>query len=258
MRPVWTGSIGFGLVNIPVKLFTATESKGIDLDMLDKTDHARIRYKRVNEGTGEEVPWENIVKGYNHEGDYVILEDTDFERANAKKTKTIEINDFVNKEEIDSIYYESPYYVLPDKTGTKAYFLLKEALVQTGKAGVGSFVMRNKEGLAVIRATEQLIILQRIHFQEEIRKTEDLEIPENIEIKNQELKMAVTLIDQLTAKFDISKYKDTYKEELLKIIEEKAKGVQKPPQKLKVVNKSTQNLMEQLKASLEIKHKKVS
>jgi DNA end-binding protein Ku len=258
MRPVWTGSIGFGLVNIPVKLFSATESKSIDLDMLDKTDQARIRYKRVNEGTGEEVPWENIVKGYNHDGDYVILEDADFERANAKKTKTIEINDFVNKEEIDSIYYESPYYVLPDKTGTKAYFLLKEALMQSGKAGVGSFVMRNKEGLAVIRATEKLIILQRIHFQEEIRNTEDLEIPESAEIKSQELKMAVTLIDQLAAKFDISKYKDTYKEELLKIIEEKSKGIQKPPQKLKVVSKSTQNLMEQLKASLEIKHKKVS
>lgn len=258
MRPVWTGSVGFGLVNIPVKLFSAVEPTGLDLDMLDKNDHAHIKYKRVNENTGEEVVWENIVKGYNLDGEYVILEDSDFERANAKKTKTIEINDFVNKEEIDSIYYEAPYYVLPDKTGVKAYFLLKEALMQTGKAGVGSFVMRNKEGLAVLRATEKLIILQRIHFQEEIRKTEDLEIPEAAELKSQELKMAVTLIDQLTAKFDISKYKDNYKEEIMKIIKEKSQGIEKPAQKLKIVNKSTQNLMEQLKASLEIKHKKVS
>lgn len=258
MRPVWTGSVGFGLVNIPVKLFSAIESKGLDLDMLDKSDHGKIKYKRVNENTGEEVPWENIVKGYNLDGNYVILDDTDFEKANAKKTKTIEINDFVSKEEIDSIYYESPYYVLPDKTGVKAYFLLKDALLQTGKAGVGSFVMRNKEGLAIIRATEKLIILQRIHYQEEIRKTDDLEIPESAEIKSQELKMAVTLIDQLTAKFDISQYKDNYKEELMKIIKEKSQGIEKPVQKLKVVNKSTQNLMEQLKASLEIKHKKVS
>ncbi|HEX3006927.1 MAG TPA: Ku protein [Bacteroidales bacterium] len=258
MRPVWTGSVGFGLVNIPVKLFSAIEPTGLDLDMLDKTDHSRIKYKRVNETSGEEVPWENIVKGYNQDGEYVILEDADFERANAKKTKTIEINDFVNKEEIDSIYYEAPYYVLPDKTGIKAYFLLKEALMQTGKAGVGSFVMRNKEGIAILKATEKVIILQRIHFQEEVRKTDDLEIPESAEIKAQELKMAITLIDQLTAKFDISKYKDTYKDEILKIIKEKSEGVEKPVQKLKVVNKSTQNLMEQLKASLEIKHKKVS
>ena len=258
MRPVWTGSVGFGLVNIPVKLFSAIEPTGLDLDMLDKTDHGKIKYKRVNENTGEEVPWDNIVKGYSLAGDYVVLDDTDFERANAKKTKTIEINDFVNKEEIDSIYYEAPYYVLPDKTGIKAYFLLKEALMQTGKAGVGSFVMRNKEGLAVLRATDKLIILQRIHFQEEIRKSEDLEIPETAELKSQELKMAVTLIDQLTAPFDISKYKDNYKEEIMKIIKEKSEGIQKPVQMLKVVNKSTQNLMEQLKASLEIKHKKVS
>lgn len=258
MRPVWTGSVGFGLVNIPVKLFSATESSSLDLDMLDKNDHAKIKYKRVNENTGEEVAWENIVKGYNMDGEYVVLEDTDFERANAKKTKTIEINDFVNKEEIDSIYYDSPYYVLPDKSGLRAYFLLKEALNNTGKAGVGSFVMRNKEGLAVLRATEKIIVLHRIHFEEEIRKPEDLEIPEKTEIKEQELKIAITLIDQLTAKFDISKYKDTYKEEILKIIKEKAQGITKPPQTLKVVNKSTQNLMEQLKASLEIKHKKVS
>lgn len=258
MRPVWTGSVGFGLVNIPVKLFSATESSSLDLDMLDKADHGKIRFKRVNENTGEEVPYENIVKGYNIDGDYVVLEDTDFERANAKKTKTIEINEFVNKEEIDSILYEAPYYVLPDKSGLRAYFLLKEALNNTGKAGVGSFVMRNKEGLAVLRATEKLIILHRIHFAEEIRKTEDLEIPEKTEIKEQELKIAITLIDQLTARFDISKYKDTYKEELLKIIKEKSQGISKPPQQLKVVNKTTQNLMEQLKASLEIKHKKVS
>lgn len=258
MRPVWTGSVGFGLVNIPVKLFSAVEPTGLDLDMLDKTDHSRIKYKRVNESSGEEVLWENIVKGFNLDGQYVILEDTDFERANAKKTKTIEINEFVNKEEIDSIYYEAPYYVLPDKTGVRAYVLLKEALMQTGKAGVGSFVMRNKEGLAVLRATEKLIVLQRIHFQDEIRKTDELDIPQNVEIKSQELKIAITLIDQLTDKFDISKYKDTYKEELLKIIKEKSQGIQKPPQKLKVVNKSAQDLMEQLKASLEVTHKKVS
>lgn len=258
MRPVWTGSVGFGLVNIPIKLYSAIESSTLDLDMLDKNDHSRIRFKRVNENTGEEVVWENIVKGYNLDGEYVILDDSDFERANAKKTKMIEINDFVNKEEIDSIYFEAPYYVLPDKSGLKAYFLLKEALMQTNKAGVGTFVMRNKEGVAILKATEKLIVLQRIHFEEEVRKPEDLEIPEQTEIKNQELKMATTLIDQLTAKFDISKYKDTYKDELMKIIREKAKGVTKPPQKLKVVNKSAQNLMEQLKASLEVTHKKVS
>src|SRR6476661_2420142 len=133
MRPIWTGAIGFGLVNIPVKLYSATESSSLDLAMLDKKDHSNIKFMRVNEKTGKEVKWESIVKGYKYNDEYVILDDKDFEAANAKKTKTIEISDFVKEEEIDSVYFESPYYLEPDKSGTRAYALLRAALIKTKK-----------------------------------------------------------------------------------------------------------------------------
>jgi len=134
MRPIWTGAIGFGLVNIPVKIYSATETSTLDLDMLDKKDHSHIHFKRVNEKTGKEVTWENIVKGYKMPNDdYVVLTEKDFEMASAKKTKTIEISDFVNESEIESVYYETPYYLEPDKSGARAYALLREALQKNKK-----------------------------------------------------------------------------------------------------------------------------
>ena len=164
MRPIWTGAIGFGLVNIPVKIYSATESSSLDLDMLDKKDHAHIKYHRVNENTGKEVPWGNIVKGYKLDNEYVILEDKDFEAASAKKTKTIEISDFVKEDEISSLYYETPYYLEPDKSGTRPYKLLLEALKKTKKVGVSTFVMRNKEALAILRPDNNVIVLNKIRF----------------------------------------------------------------------------------------------
>src|SRR5688572_6045060 len=194
MRPIWTGAIGFGLVNIPVKLYSATESSTLDLDMLDKKDHSNIRFMRVNEKTGKEVAWANIVKGYKMPNDeYVVLTDKDFEAASAKKTKIIEITDFVKEEEIESVYYETPYYLEPDKSGARAYALLREALTKTGKIGIASFVLRSKEALAVLRANEKVIVLNRIRFAEEIRDPSDLSLPAKSEIKANELKMAVSL-----------------------------------------------------------------
>ncbi len=258
MRPIWTGAIGFGLVNIPVKLFSATQRSELDFDMLDKKDHSNIKYMRVNEKSGKEVDWKSIVKGYMLNDKYVILNDKDFESANAEKTKTINISDFVDEKEIDSIYYETPYYLEPDKSGTRAYALLREALVKTGKVGIASFVMRNKEGLAILRATEEVIILNRIRFQEEVRDYSDLNLPKKSAIKPGELKMAVSLIEQLSGKFDISQYKDTYTEQLLKLIKAKAKGTRITAPHLKVVHSKSTDLMEQLKASLGSKRKKVS
>jgi len=258
MRPIWTGSIGFGLVNIPVKIYTAIESQKLDLDMLDKNDLSNIRFMRVNENTGKEVKWENIVKGYKYDDRYIILEDEDFETANAKKTKMIEITDFVKMQEIDQIFYENAYFLEPDKSGKKAYLLLKEALLQTGKVGVATFVMRNKENLALLRPTDKMILLHRLHFASEIRKPDELDLPEKADIKGKELQMAVTLIDHSTGDFDITQYKDTYVEELMKIIERKAKGIKKITPKFKVVHSKSQDLMEQLKASLEMKRKKAS
>jgi len=258
MRPIRTGAIGFGLVNIPVKIYSATQSSNLDLDMLDKKDHSNIKYMRVNAKTGKEVTWENIVKGYKIDDEYVVLTDKDFEAASAKKTKTIEISDFVKEEEISSLYYETPYYLEPDKSGTRPYELLKEALIKTKKVGVATFVMRSKESLAILRPDKNVIVLNRIRFEEEIRNPNDLSLPKNTEVKPAELKMAITLIDQLTAKFDISKYKDTYNAELLKMIKAKASGKEIKMPQMKVVHSKTKDLMEQLKASLEVKRKKAS
>ena len=258
MRPLWTGAIGFGLVNIPVKLYSATEGSELDLDMLDKKDHSNIKFIRINEKTGKEVKWENIVKGYMFNDKYVLLDDKDFELANAVKTKTIEISDFVEQDEIDSIYYETPYYLVPDKSGARAYSLLREALRKTGKAGIASFVMRNKEALAILRVSDNIIILNKIRFQQEIRDTKELELPAKTSIKPAELKMATALVNQLSAKFDISKYKDNYSAQLLKLIKAKSKGRKPTAPHLTVVHNKTKDLMSQLKASLETKKKKAS
>lgn len=252
MRPLWTGAIGFGLVNIPVKLYSATQGSELDLDMLDKKDHAAIRFMRVNEKTGKEVKWENIVKGYMLNNNYVILNEKDFESAAAVKTKTIEISDFVPQDEIDSIYYETPYYLVPEKSGVRAYALLREALNKTKKVGIASFVMRNKEALAILKVSGDTIILNKIRFHQEIRDTKELSIPKGT-LKPGELKMAVSLVNQLSGKFNISKYKDTYSAQLLKLIKAKSKGTKIDAPHLKVVYNKTKDLMEQLKASLETK-----
>jgi DNA end-binding protein Ku len=258
MRSIWTGAIGFGLVNIPIKLFSATQESSLDLDMLDKKDHSNIHFMRVNEKTGKEVAWENIVKGYKIDDRYVILSDKDFEAANAVKTKLIEIAEFVKADQIDSILYETPYYIVPEKSGMRAYALLRAALLKTNKAAVATFVMRNKETLAILRPTEDVIILNRIRFAQEIRSTEELDLPKKTEIKPAELKMAISLIDQLSKKFDISSYKDTYTEELMKVIKAKSKGAKTEAPHLRVVHNRATDLMSQLKASLKGKTKKAS
>lgn len=259
MKAIWSGAIGFGLVNIPVKIFTAVESSEIELDMLDRKDHSNIKYKRVNENTGKEVKYEDIVKGYKYNDEYVILEDSDFERADAKKTQLIEIEDFVKIEEIDTIYYESSYYIAPQPAGAKAYGLLKQALLKTGKVGVATFVMRKKEKLAVLRATDKIILLHRLHFPEEIRNPAELKVDDKEVYKTKELEMAVSLINQLSEDFDITVYKNNYAKELMQVVEEKAKGVKKPKGRMNIVHSSKSNdLMSQLKASLEMKGKKAS
>ena len=257
MRAIWTGTIGFGLVNIPVKLFSAVEESSLDLDMLDKKDHANIKFKRVNENTGKEVAWGNIVKGYNMDGKYIVLSDADFQEAMPEKTKMIEISSFVDEKEVESMLFEAPYYLEPEKQGKRAYALLNAALSKSKKAGLGSFVLRNKEHLCLIKASEHLLVLQRLRFNHEIRKPGNLDIPATAP-KPAELKMALSLIDQLSGPFDISSYKDTYTDKLLKLIKAKASGKKTIPHPLKVVHSKTRDLMEQLKASLDTKKRKAS
>jgi DNA end-binding protein Ku len=256
MRAMWTGAISFGLINIPVRLFSAVESSSLDLDMLDSRDHSNIRFKRVSEKTGKEVPYENIVKGYLYEDQYVVLEKEDFEAADAVKTKTIEIINFVKETEIDSIYYEQPYYLEPEKSGQKAYSLLRDALEASGKVGVTTFVLRNKEALAILKPYKNVIMLNRLRFEEEIRSTKGLDVPSSAKINPKEKAMATKLIDQLTEKFNIEMYKNTYTEKLLKTIKDKAKGKHtKKVHRMKVVHTKSDDLMDMLKASLHGKKK---
>ncbi|MCF6133242.1 non-homologous end joining protein Ku [Flavobacterium wongokense] len=255
MRSIWTGSISFGLINIPVKLFSAVEESSLDMDMLDKKDHAHIKFKRVNENTGKEVDYANIVKGYKIDEKYVILEDADFEAADAVKTKTIDILNFAVEKEIDSIYYEQPYYLEPDKGAMNAYALLRDALQSSKKVAVTSFVLRNKEGLAILKPYKNVIVLNRIRWEQEIRETSELKLPPLSKTKAKEMDMASKLIEQLTEKFDIGQYKDEYSAKLLKIIRDKAKGKKQVTPKLKVVHKQSDDLMSMLKASLETKKK---
>jgi DNA end-binding protein Ku len=258
MRAIWSGAIGFGLVNIPVKLYSAIENSSLDLDMLDKKDHSNIRFQRVNENTGKVVKWEDIVKGFKYEDDYVVLEDEDFEKANPEKSHTIEINEFVKEESISSMYYENVYYIEPTKGGERAYALIREALKESGKVALGTFVMRTKENFCMLKADGDMVLLMKLRFPEEIRDTKDMDLPAKTQVKPAELKMALALINQLTPKrFDIRKYKDTYTDELMKIIELKAKGKRITRPKFKIVRNKTKDIMAQLKDSIE-KSKKAS
>lgn len=254
MRAIWTGAIGFGLINIPVGMYSAVESSTLDLTMLDKHDHARIRYSRINEDTGEEVAWGDIVKGYKLNKKYVVLDEDDFEKASPKKSQVIELDEFVAEEEIDSTYYETPYYLAPTKGGEKAYVLLRDALEEIGKLAIGSYVMRGRMHICAIKPIGKALVLLRLRFAEEIRDTEELNLPGDVTIKPSELKMATTLINQLTSKrFSIAKYKDTYHADLMKLIRQKAKGKAVPEPKFKLVKSTGKDLMAQLKASLEQK-----
>lgn len=262
MKAIWNGAIGFGLVNIPVKMYSAVESSNLDLDMLDKSDLSNIRFKRVNEKTGKEVKWENIVKAYALEGNYVVLEPEDYAAASPEKTKVFSIEQFVQEEEVDSVYFEVPYFLEPQKNAENAYFLLLKALSETKKAGIGTFVMRDKEVFGMVRPyNDEILIVQRLRFGQEIRDYHGLKMPKVKDPKAGELKMAISLIEQTAEKFDPAAYQDTYAEDLLKIIKNKAKG-----KKIKKVSTDDDNdgkvidLMAQLKASLEHskKAKKVS
>lgn len=257
MKAIWTGSVGFGLVNIPVKLYSAVEESNLDLDMLDKKDHSNIKFKRVNEKTGKEVAWENIVKGFMLNSRYVVLEKEDFEKAAPERTKHIAISQFVKLAEIDPNYFEVPYFMEPEKTGVRAYALLRDALKKSGKAAIGSFVMRDREHLCVIKAQDNALVLNRIRFEQELRSPKALKIP-TTKAGAGELKMALSLITQLTKKFDISSFKDEYTAKLMKLIRAKSKGKAIKVPQMRVVHSKSDDLMEQLKASLSSPKRKVS
>ena len=226
MRPLWKGAISFGLVNIPVSLYSATQAKQkVDLDMLRDSDHSRIRYKRVAEADGKEVPWEHIVKGYEYEkGEYVVLEPEDFKRVQLKSNQMVEIKEFVDLTDIDTRYFDEPYFLAPERQGAKAYSLLHDALVESGRVGIAKVVIRPpREHLAAVRPLDGMLMLELLHFADELRNPKDLDIPK-AETGKKELDMALTLVKSMAGKWQPDKYKDEYREALMNLIEEKIKA----------------------------------
>jgi len=256
MRSIWKGSIGFGLVNIPIKLYSAVQSSSLSLDMLDGRDHARIRYQRINENTRKEVPYDKIVKGYLVDDNYVILEDKDFEDASPEKSKIIEIENFVELQEVNPMFYETSYYCEPETQGKKAYALLHKALQKSKKAGLGRFVLRSSENLCIIHPLEKVIVVSKIRFADEIRSAEEILTPDSVEVSKKELDMGLALINQYSSKFEIEKFKDEYHTELLNIIKAKAKGKRPTIKKLKPQKASDDNLYDMLMQSLGTSSKK--
>jgi len=257
MRALWKGGISFGLVNIPVKLYSGAQTHRVDLDMIRKKDQCRIEYIRICKKDGKEVPWDEIAKGYKKEnGDYVVLDKEDIARAMPEKTQTIDIFEFVKEDEIPSKYLEKPYLVEPDKIAAKTYALLRDALKKSGKVGLCKFVIRTSEHLGILTPQDDAIVLIQIRFEQDLRDPGELKLPtKNVTISKKELDMALTIIDQLTDKFEPEKYKDTYKDELIKLIKKKAaakgkKVVSDAPAKKKERHPAD-DLLDQLRASLE-------
>jgi DNA end-binding protein Ku len=227
-RAIWSGSISFGLLNVPVKLYSAVSKKSVSFRELRQSDGSRIRHKRVAEADGEEVPYEEIVKGYEIGPEqFVVITRDELEELDPKKTRAIEIQDFVDLDEIDPIYFDHPYYLGPDKGAEKAYALLVNAMAESNKVAVARFVLRNKENLAAIRPMDGVLTMATMRFADEVVSPD--EIKDSIEGEGEkpqkrELEMAKALIDSLSDEFDAAQYRDEYREELLALIERKAKG----------------------------------
>ena len=227
-RAIWSGSISFGLLNVPVKLYSAVSKKSVSFRELRESDSSRVRHRRVAEADGEEVSYDEIVKGYEISPEqYVVITKDELEELDPKKTRAIEIQDFVDLDEIDPIYFDHPYYLGPDKGAEKAYALLVKAMTDSRKVAIARFVLRNKENLAALRPMDGVMTMATMRFADEVVKPE--EIADSIESadekpKKRELEMAKALIDSLSGDFDAESYRDEYREQLLALIERKAKG----------------------------------
>ncbi|HSX03564.1 MAG TPA: Ku protein [Rhabdochlamydiaceae bacterium] len=252
MKAIWRGWLSFGLINIPVNLYSGVKEKELKFHLLHEKDRSTVRYARICKKEDKEVPWEEIVKGYELEnGDIIILADEDFEKAASEQTKRIEIQDFTALEEIDPIYFAKPYILEPQKGAAKAYALLREALKESGKVGVAKFVLRNQEHLGVIKPYKEFMILDQLRFAHEIRDYKVLNIPKEEKGSKKELEMAIKLIDQLSTTFDPKSYKDTYREEMIKVIKAKAKGKRiKAPKKAHTKATKSEDFVKVLQASL--------
>jgi DNA end-binding protein Ku len=235
-RAIWKGSISFGLVNIPIALYPAIRREEFKFRLLRKSDLSPVNYKRVAEKDGKEVPWDQIVKGYEYDkGKYVILKDEDFQRVDLEATQTVDIQDFVQQEEIDPIFFYKPYYLEPQKGGDKAYALLRDALKDSGKVGIAKVVIKTREYLAGVKAEDGVLVLELMHFADELADSGKLHVPKKTEVGKREMNMAKSLIDSMSSKWNPEKYKDDYREALMEVIEEKVeaggKEIEEKPKK---------------------------
>lgn len=251
MRSIWSGTISFGLLNVSVKLYSATEDHALSFDLLHKTDLSPIRYARICLADGKEIPYKDIVKGYEYQkGEYVVIDEEEFKKVDKEKTGTIQVLHFASSSEIDSIYFEKPYFLEPGKGAGKAYSLLVEALAASDKVAVVKFVIRNKEHLGVLKPHNRCLVLDQLRFQSEIRDMEELKLPKG-EVDKKEIDMALKLIKQLTAKFDPKKYHDDFTEELKEVIDKKIKGIPLTKKKSSPKVSKVHDITSLLKASLE-------
>ena len=253
MAAIWKGSIAFGLVNIPVELRTAVRADHISFRMLHKDDLSPIKYERICAAEGEPVPWNEIVKGYEYEkGKYVVLTNEDFKTAALESSKTIDILDFVQQDEIDPRYFETPYYLVPAKGAEKSYALLREAIRKSGVVGIGKIIIRQTQHLAGIKVLGDSMVLEIMRFANELVDADEYTFPKASEVRPQELKMAEQLIENLAEPFDPSRYTDDYRANLMRVIKAKMKG-KKPKLEEQVEERDSGvlDLMSRLKASLE-------
>jgi DNA end-binding protein Ku len=225
MRAIWKGSISFGLVNIPIALYPATRREEFKFRLLRKSDLSPVNYKRVAEKDGKEVPWDQIVKGYEYEkGKYVVLKDEDFERVDLEATQTVDIQDFVNVDEIDPMFFYKPYYLEPQKGGDKAYALLRDVLKDSKKVGIAKVVIKTRQYLAGVKPEDGALVLELMHFDDELADPGKLHVPKKVEVGKREMNMAKSLIDSMSSKWNPKKYRDDYREALMEVIEEKVEA----------------------------------
>jgi DNA end-binding protein Ku len=254
-RAIWKGSISFGLVNIPIALYPATRREEFKFRLLRKSDLSPVNYKRVAEKDGKEVSWDEIVKGYEYEkGKYVVLKDEDFERVDLEATQTVDIQDFVDQEEIDPIFFYKPYYLEPQKGGDKAYALLRDALKDSNKVGIAKVVIKTRQYLAGVKPEDGVLVLELMHFADELADPGKLHVPKKTEVGKREMNMAKSLIDSMSSKWDPEKYRDDYREALMEVIEEKVEaGGKEIEEKPKKARKPTNviDLVSVLQKSLE-------
>ena len=226
MRAIWKGNISFGLVNIPIAVYPATRREDLKFRLLRASDLSPVNYKRVAEKDGKEVPWEQIVKGYEYEkGKFVVLSEKDFQRVDLEATQTVDIQDFVDVEQIDPMYFYKPYYLEPQKGGDKAYVLLRETLEKTGKVGIAKVIIKTRQYLAGVKPLKHALVLELMHFAEELSDAEKLNVPKkSAEPGKREMEMAKALIDNMSSEWNPTKYKDDYRDALMDVIEEKVES----------------------------------